>query len=192
MLPCFYCGNDFLELLENFQAVFWFCFGYNLKMTVYFDLDRVLADFGTQAKKYGILKRNNRVNWFKVFILGSRFWSTMDFFPGAEKAFSQIHSFCMGKGIHVKILSSVRIASGKRGKIEWCREKLHLDESDVIIVKSAVQKSNFASADSLLIDDNEDNIRNFTLNGGHAFEFSSWNDASLSAVFKLIEEIFHE
>jgi len=146
-------------------------------MTVYFDLDRVLADFGTQAEKYGILKRNNRVNWLKVFFLGSRFWSTMDFFPGAEKAF--------------KILSSVRIASGKRGKIEWCREKLHLDESDVIIVKSAVQKSNFASADSLLIDDNEDNIRNFTLNGGHAFEFSSWNDASLSAVFKLIEDIFH-
>ena len=87
-------------------------------MTVYFDLDRVLADFAKQAEKYGVLKRNNKINWIKMFLIGSVFWSTMEFFPDARESFFKILSYCKENSIQVKILSSVRLASGKRGKIK--------------------------------------------------------------------------
>ena len=53
-------------------------------MTVYFDMDRVLVDFAAQAEKYKILKRNQRVNWVKVFLYGEKFWSQMNFLYFAD------------------------------------------------------------------------------------------------------------
>lgn len=158
-------------------------------MTVYFDLDRVLADFAKQAEKYGILKKNNRINWVKMFLIGSGFWSTMDFFSGAKESFFEIMSYCKENSMQVKILSSVRLASGKRGKIKWCKEKLFLGKKDVIIVRNAEEKANFAAADTLLIDDSQDNIRNFISRGGHGFLFRTWNDETCNAVLKLIMDI---
>ena len=158
-------------------------------MTVYFDLDRVLADFAKQAEKYGILKKNNRINWIKMFLIGSRFWSAMEYFPSARESFFDILSYCAENSIQVKVLSSVRLASGKKGKIKWCREKLLLGKDDVIIVKRAKHKAYFAAADALLIDDRQENIKNFVSKGGHGFLFSTWNKESCNAVLKLIEDI---
>lgn len=158
-------------------------------MTVYFDMDRVLTDFAAQAEKYDVLKRNERINWVKVFLLGSRFWSTMDFFPMAKESFFKIHSYCKANNIQVKILSSVRIASGKKGKINWCKNKLFLDSKDVIIVKQAWQKADFVAPDALLIDDNEENIRSFITKGGYGFKFCIWNEETCDVILKLIQTI---
>lgn len=158
-------------------------------MTIYFDLDRVLADFASQAEKYGILKKNDRVNWIKVFLIGSKFWSSMEFFPDAKEYFFRILSYCKANGIQVKILSSVRLASGKRGKIKWCREKLLLDEENVIIVKNAEKKADFARTDTLLIDDNKNNIQNFISKGGHGFRFFRWSDENFDTLVKQIRGI---
>ena len=158
-------------------------------MTVYFDLDRVLADFAKQAEKYRVLKKNSRINWKKMVLIGSRFWSTMEFFPDARESFFKILSYCKENSIQVKILSSVRLASGKRGKIKWCMEKLLLGKDDVIIVKRANQKAYFADNDALLIDDTQDNIRNFVSGGGHGFLFRTWDNESCNTVLKLIKDI---
>ena len=158
-------------------------------MTVYFDMDRVLTDFARQAEKYNALKKNERVNWVKVFLIGSKFWSEMDFFPGAKDAFFELLSYCSQNGIYVKVLSSVRIASGRRGKIKWCRDNLLLNEKDVIIVKYAEQKADFASEDCLLIDDSDENIRNFISNGGHGFKFRNWNDETCKKILNIIKNI---
>ena len=106
-------------------------------MIVYFDMDRVLCDFATQAEKYKALKKNQRVNWVKVFLIGAKFWSEMNFFPEADKYFFLISDYCKQKQVNVRVLSSVRLASGLRGKLKWCREKLNLDPKDIILVKNA-------------------------------------------------------
>ncbi len=158
-------------------------------MTVYFDLDRVLADFAKQAERYRILKRNNRINWIKMFLIGSGFWSTMEFFPGARESFFNILSYCKENNIRVRILSSVHLASGKKGKIKWCREMLLLDKKDVIIVRGAEQKADFAASDALLIDDRQDNIRNFASGGGHGFLFHTWDNGTCNIIINLIRDI---
>lgn len=160
-------------------------------MTIYFDLDRVLADFASQAEKYGVLKSNDKINWIKMFLIGSRFWSTMDFCPGAKESFFEISSYCRKNNIQVKILSSVRLASGKIGKIKWCREKLLLDKKDVIIVKRARQKATFADTSTLLIDDNKNNVQKFSDAGGYGFNLCVWDKATFNTLLKLIEDIYN-
>lgn len=160
-------------------------------MTIYFDLDRVLADFAKQADKYKILKKNNRINWIKMSLIGSKFWSSMEFFPDAKEFFFRILSYCRENNIQVKILSSVRLGSGKRGKIKWCKDKLLLDSKDVIIVKSAEQKADFATSDALLIDDSLENVQRFISRGGCSLRFSLWNEETLNAVINLIKGMYN-
>ena len=68
-------------------------------------------------------------------------------------------------------------------------EKLLLGKDDVIIVKRANQKAYFAAADTLLIDDRQDNIQNFVSRGGHGFLFRIWDNESCNAVLNLIKDI---
>ena len=158
-------------------------------MTVYFDLDRVLADFGPQAKKYKVLKKNNRINWIKVFLLGSHFWSTMALVPNTNLYIKKILSYCDQNNIQVKILSSVRLASGRRGKIKWCKNKLNFTKKNIIIVKSPEEKAKYADKNALLIDDSNENIHNFILKGGHGFKFKAWNDETYNSIIKKIKDI---
>lgn len=161
-------------------------------MTVYFDMDRVLCDFATQAKMYKVLKKNGRINWFKVFLLGSKFWFDMDFFPFANEYFSKIRMYCIAHNVSVKILSSVRLSSGQRGKMKWCIKNLNIQERNVILVKNARKKSFFASPTSFLIDDNEENIHRFVKNNGHGFKFVSWNDETYRHIINTINFICKE
>lgn len=156
-------------------------------MIVYFDMDRVLCDFATQAEKYKALKKNQRVNWMKVFLIGAKFWSEMNFFPGADKYFPLIYDYCKQKQVKVNILSSVRLASGFRGKLKWCREKLNLDSKDIILVKDAEMKASFAKYGALLIDDNSDNIKSFIAAGGKGYKFSLWNKETYETILKEID-----
>ena len=113
-------------------------------MTVYFDMDRVLVDFAAQAEKYKILKRNQRVNWVKVFLYGEKFWSQMNFLYLADYYFRMISMYCAERNISVKILSSVGLKSGKKGKLNWCRKNLNLEKKDIILVKAAKNKYRYA------------------------------------------------
>ena len=156
-------------------------------MTVYFDMDRVLCDFATQADRYRILKKNSCVNWLKVFLIGSKFWSEMEFFPGTNEYFFKVREYCIKRKVDVKILSSVRLLSGRLGKMKWCRRNLCLGKKDVILVNRAEKKALFASHFSLLIDDNEKNVNGFIRNGGHGYKFVSWNDECYKEIIKTID-----
>lgn len=159
-------------------------------MTVYFDMDRVLVDFAAQAEKYKILKRNQRVNWVKVFLYGEKFWSQMNFLYFADYYFRMISMYCAERNISVKILSSVRLKSGKKGKLNWCRKNLNLEKKDIILVKAAKNKYRYAEANSILIDDSIENIECFEAAGGNAFKFEKWNEITFNEICRKIDCVY--
>lgn len=161
-------------------------------MTVYFDMDRVLVDFAAQTRKNKILKKNQRVNWIKVFLYGEKFWSQMDFLYLADYYFRLIFEYCKMKKISVKILSSVRLKSGNKGKLEWCKKNLNLEKKDVILVKTAKNKAKYAATDSFLIDDNIENVEAFLAAGGNAFRFESWNETTFNEICKKIDYVYEK
>ena len=157
--------------------------------TVYFDMDRVLCDFASQAAKYKVLKKNNRINWLKVFLIGSRFWSEMPSLPETQEFVPQIINYCKSRNVEVKVLSSVRLTSGHRGKRKWCREHLPLKKDDIILVKKAELKASFAAPSSLLIDDNSENVQAFISGGGQGYKFSLWTKESYKDILRIIDSI---
>lgn len=152
-------------------------------ITLYFDMDRVLTDFGAQADKFKALNKNNRVNWLKVFFLGKKFWSEMAWFPGAKDAFPKIKNFCEENNIKLCVLSSVRLTSGRIGKMEWCKKNLGIPEENIFLVKAASMKSSYANCTSILVDDNKGNVESFISAGGNGIVFSKWDDITVEKIF---------
>lgn len=159
------------------------------KGIVYFDMDRVLVNFGEQAEKYNILKKNTRINWWKVFFLGTKFWSEMDFYPNAKESFDKIATVCKEKSIQIKILSSVKLNSGRKGKILWCKEKLNIPERRINLEKDSRDKALYAGRNCLLIDDSEENVSAFIANGGKGYILKEWNETSISQIISIIDEM---
>ena len=58
-------------------------------MIIYFDMDGVLVDFVKQANKYGCFTKKSKVNWKKVIKIGTIFWETMEWLPGAFLLYSK-------------------------------------------------------------------------------------------------------
>lgn len=156
------------------------------KKVLYLDMDRVLVDFEKNAEKYHILNKKNRIRWILVFFYGERFWISMKWFPGAKHAYKILNDFCVDNKIKIKILSSVKLECGKAGKIKWCRENLCIDDRDIIIVTRSSDKSLYANANSFLVDDNEDNIRNFNKSGGVGIKFSKWDNETIKSIETLL------
>ena len=59
---------------------------------IYLDMDGTLVDFVSQVNKYGFWRKDkeNKVEWKKVKAMGPRFWSEMDWMPGAEEALKKL------------------------------------------------------------------------------------------------------
>lgn len=157
--------------------------------TVYFDMDRVLCDFEKQAVKYRVIKKNEKINWIRVGLIGSRYWSTMDWFPNAKNSFFRIKEKCIDLGISIKILSSVKLISGRIGKKIWCKKNLQLSEKDIILVSNAHKKSNYANENTLLIDDNFYNICDFMKECGKTVQLIQWNSDTIEEIMKMITSI---
>lgn len=156
------------------------------KKFLYLDMDRVLVDFASNAERYHVLNRKNKILWPLVFLYGEKFWDSMNWFPGAEQAFKVLKDFCVDNEIRIKVLSSVKLKSGKNGKLNWCRKNLGIDDRDVIIVGKAADKSFYSNANSILVDDNEDNAKDFEKSGGHGFKFRKWDDKTIESIKTLL------
>ena len=133
-------------------------------------MDGVLCDF---EKKYFELfdespsntrsRKNFTPNW-KIFVGGSNF-SKLDWYPGGKELLSFIRTY----PIEVEILSS---SGGERfheevtaQKMKWLRD--HGIEYKANIVPGRKHKKEYATSETILIDDTPDVIEGFTEAGGH-------------------------
>ena len=135
---------------------------------IYCDLDGVLTDWDKAVAKLSLgsveslQKRGGDSLLFGVIgKAGVKFWSQMDWMPDGKELWDYINQY------PVKVISApTKDPASKRGKNIWIDIELGKDV-DRILVPSK-QKKEFASPQGILIDDREDNVKEWRLAGGLA------------------------
>ena len=87
-------------------------------LILYLDMDGTLVDFVAQVGKYGFWRKDkdNKVDWDKVKSTGPRFWSEMDWMPGAKAAFETLQKHAAQGLFELFILSSIDFHEGREGR----------------------------------------------------------------------------
>jgi phosphoglycolate phosphatase-like HAD superfamily hydrolase len=136
---------------------------------IYLDMDGVIADFDKRYQElFNITTKQAErdkkwVQFFDKFIQ-DRHFATLDLMPEAI----ELMDYLKGTGIPITILSST--SSEKRDgeirpqKMEWLKK--HKIDFPVILVPGAHLKKDYATPDSILIDDTSKNIDDWRREGG--------------------------
>jgi hypothetical protein len=129
---------------------------------IFIDLDGVLADFDAHARAHGKYTSDGRTKWDE---LDYQWWSTMPVYPGA-KAFYDA-ALKLGE---VRFLSAPAANEGCfSGKAHWVQGflpehgKFAMKE---LIICAARDKHYLAGANRILIDDRQNNIKDWVDAGG--------------------------
>lgn len=136
---------------------------------IYCDMDQVLCNFMKGADAViGIpfVQADKSNRWNNIVAAGSKFWSELEWMPGAKKLYQFIARY------DPKILSAYSnkmAADSKKGKKEWLRKNTRIKGSDINLVLRD-QKQLFATTTdgkpNVLIDDYIKNIREWEQAGG--------------------------
>jgi phosphoglycolate phosphatase-like HAD superfamily hydrolase len=142
------------------------------KFIVYFDMDGVLANFERRwTELYGEPPQHTRAvkrfsSKWENFVL-SRQFESLDFFPGAHEVYNFVRD--SGRALSIQILSSsggeIFYDEVREQKINWLRNS-RMQFAEVNIVPGRRLKKNYATANSILIDDTPDVIEDFNNAGG--------------------------
>jgi predicted nucleotidyltransferase len=136
---------------------------------IYVDMDGVLSDWEAQFKRYsgGIPvdtydSLHGKQNSFKLVNKNSpEYYANMPWMKDGKLLYNFVNSFP-----NVQILSHAADAKSKIGKQQWLKDKGITFEAN--LVPNRKDKSKFATADSVLIDDREDVVNDFINAGGKA------------------------
>lgn len=149
----------------------------NSQLILYLDLDGVLVDFDDGYKKlsggFGIrhyVQQVGEPTARDTFLkAGSDFWENLNWIHGGKALWEAANSLFE----NVNILSSAGttdaqkanvVASGKR---KWLKKHLpELNDDHIFIVPGKHRKKEFASRDSILVDDIAITIQEWNSNGG--------------------------
>ena len=142
-------------------------------LTIYFDLDGVLCDFDRQCSQLNCWKPNGRPNWDLMDEIGPSFWESMNPINTGMELINLCKDYVDNTpNIQLGILSAIHLKNGKIGKINWIHNHLpYIDSNNIVILNNGNLKSQYANTNSLLVDDNKDNVYNFSLNGGLSVQF---------------------
>ena len=136
---------------------------------IYCDMDGVLVDFekgyfdltGREAS----YKTNPEEFWAPITKAGAAFWIKLQWMPDGKELWDYI------KGYNPELLSAPsREESSKIGKFVWVKRNM---PGTKLLLKSAERKQEYATPNSILIDDRADNIQRWKDAGGVGIHHTS-------------------
>jgi len=135
-------------------------------ITLYLDMDGVLADFNKEYTKYDPLKEDRKK--FRSAVLEHRIFEKLDFLSDTQELLTHVSKL---KDINIEILTSmgthetVQGDAAKSQKIKWLNEKNIPYRAN--FSRSKEEKAKWATGTSILIDDSVGCISPFVEAGGH-------------------------
>lgn len=135
-------------------------------ITLYLDMDGVLADFHKEYTKYDPLKADRKK--FRDAVLNHNIFEKLDFMPDTQELLNHVSRL---NGVTIEILTSMgthepfQANAAKIQKLNWLDYKNIPYRAN--FVHSKAEKAKYATPRSILIDDSAGCISPFIEAGGH-------------------------
>ena len=140
---------------------------YNICMiTLYLDMDGVLADFNKEYTKFDPLKEDRKK--FRDAVLTHKIFEKLDFLPDTQELLNHVSKL---NNVRVEILTSMgthepsQANAAKEQKLKWLNSKNIPWKANFVHNKQ--EKAKYATPTSILIDDSSGCIGPFIAAGGH-------------------------
>lgn len=152
------------------------CSKQNSDLKIFLDMDGVLTDFTGACEKISehmmIWYAADRERFWKhIAAAGTCFWSDMPWLAGGR----ELHGFLKSSGLYPTILSALpsperkmAMVNARKGKMEWLKKEMGTPYANNAILCFRQEKALQSGFSRILIDDNQDNIREWEEAGGTA------------------------
>jgi len=155
---------------------------------LYVDMDGVLANFEKSYREMWHEYEYDRKR-FKAAVLEKQIFLDLELMPGAESLLAHIDNAINEHGVHVEILTSTGSSdvtmqeAARSQKMHWLKE--HGISFKPNFSNNKKEKANWATANSILIDDSIGCIEPFNLAGGHGIHHHH------ETVYKTAESLYN-
>ncbi len=173
------------------------------KIKIFLDMDGVISDF---ESGFNLISPNNKTvynidkdeMWKIINNAGLKFFTSMPVMDKAKELLTLLKDYdytilsALPINPKIKKLSNQPSIKGKR---IWLKRNLGLDQSKrAILVDNKKKKKDYVDNDykSVLIDDNENNIRDWNDNGGYGFLYKAKDKNILSELKTFLSKLEKE
>lgn len=162
-------------------------------ITIYLDMDGVLADFNKEYTKYDPNKADRKR--FRQAVLEDNIFEKLDMMPDAHELLNHVRHL-HNSGINVEILTSMGTFDEHQGRCAQSQKLIWLNERGITykanFVRSKSEKAQYANVKSILVDDSIGCVAPFIEVGGHGILHVNASDSNriLDAMIKRIPIVY--
>ena len=159
-------------------------------ITIYLDMDGVLADFNKEYSKYDPAKADRKR--FRSAVLDDNIFEKLDMMPDAFQLLNHVKHL-HNKGVNVEILTSMGTFDEQQGKCAQAQKLVWLTERGITykanFVRSKSEKAQYANSSSILVDDSIGCVAPYIEAGGNGILHVNASDSArmIDAIIKRIE-----